>query len=371
MSTTCGKILEIIDESAPFDYAENWDNVGLLVGDPRKEIQRIFLTLDITDESLNEAIEKNADIIVSHHPLIFSPLKNLRWDNKKGELIKKILRNELCVIAAHTNLDVSSVGINTFLAQRLNLKNTVPLLATNFEKFFKLIVYVPKNYLEEVKAALFETGAGVQGNYENCSFQSEGIGQFRPLKDAKPHIGSRFQLEKVEETKLEILLRQSIVKQTIDRLKEVHPYEEVAYDLFEIADQKFPIGIGIIGDLNNRMEFDDLALKVKSCFNLKHLRIAGNRDLLVDKIAVCSGSGADLGVIAKKAGAQVLITGDMKYHDAQTAYEEDIVIVDVGHFNSEVCAKQVLEEILSKGLENESGIEIIKSERERDFIRYI
>jgi dinuclear metal center YbgI/SA1388 family protein len=368
MSVNCLDILRIIDKFAPFDMAEDWDNVGLLVGDPTSKIKGVLLSLDVTDKIVDEAIEKNTNLIISHHPIIFSGIKKLRWDQYRGRLIQKLAKNDISVICAHTNLDISPKGINGYIGELLGLENVKPLDARRRESLFKVAVYVPDTHLNDVKKALFSAGAGRLGNYEDCSFEVSGMGQFKPVEGAKPYMGIIDKLERISETKLEVLTEKKHLRKVINAIMTSHPYEEPAYDVYSLHNAGETYGLGISGELNTDIKLETFIGIVKDIFKVDTLKVAGSGKACVKKIAVCSGSGADLVKVAKQSGAQVLITGDVKYHDAQNAYEQNIHLLDVGHFASEIVAKDIIYTKLTEEIRGGEHVKIIKANNDFNFI---
>ncbi|SHF12285.1 Nif3-like dinuclear metal center hexameric protein [Alkalibacter saccharofermentans] len=371
MSLKCSDILNIIDGFAPFDLAEKWDNVGLLIGDKNQEVNNILLSLDVTEDVVDEAVEKQADLIISHHPLIFSGVKEIRWDKYQGRTIQKLIKNDISVICAHTNLDISPEGINVYLGELLGLLNVKPLMAMGREKLFKLAVFVPASHLEEVKKSLFSAGAGHIGNYENCSFETQGTGQFMPMTGAEPFLGDIDKLEHVDEMKLEVLVEYKFLDDAVSAIFKAHPYEEPAYDIYPLENKGKAFGLGILGSLKNPMDLEKFIKMIKKTLNLDIVRLSGEEKAMVKKIAVCSGSGADLLSRAKSSGADLLITGDVKYHDGQKAHELDICLLDAGHFATEIIVKDLLFNKLLKYMGGGTSINVIKSDRDTGFLREI
>lgn len=363
---TCGDVLRIIDEKAPLYRAEEWDNVGLLVGHPDNKVHRILFALDVTHEVVQEAIEKQAELIVSHHPVLFAPIRNIRWDTYKGNLLKELMKHEISVLCAHTNVDMYPFGINGFLAEQLSLVECQPLQPKQESRMLKLNAFIPTDYVEEVLSALFDAGAGKLGLYESCAFRQEGLGQFRPIGKASPFMGETDVLEMVEETKIEVLVPSPLMDQVIDALLETHPYEEPAYDVFALENKKDYFGLGVVGDLDRAASYPEFLERVKSVFGLEQICVAGPEKPLIERVAICSGAGADLMEDALAAEADVFLTGDLKYHDAQKALELGISVVDVGHFTSEHFTKGLLCNWVKESMADGS-VELVLSERERNF----
>ena len=346
MSIKCQQIIGWIEETAPKFRAENWDNVGLLVGDPTNDINRLLLTLDVTEEVVEEAIQQDIQLIVSHHPVIFKPLKNLRTDLPQGRLLMQLLKHGISVYSAHTNWDSARSGVNTILAEKLGL-HKIEVLKENFSEVnYKIVVFVPKGHEDEIREALALSGAGQIGNYSYCTFQSEGEGTFKPNKLANPYLGEKGSLEKVEEIRLEAIVSKGNLKRAVTAMLKAHPYEEPAYDLIELANKGESFGLGCIGILSEGILFEDLIRIVKERLTIAAVRAVGDLTQKVRKIAVCGGSGGDLVEEAKFKGADVLITGDVSYHQALTAKEQEICVIDAGHYATEFLSMEGLAEYL-------------------------
>lgn len=365
---TCGDILEIIDEKAPFRRGEDWDNTGLLVGDPRSEVHKILFALNVTQDVVDEAVELGADLIVSHHPLLFSPISNLRWDTYKGKLLKALMKNEIAVLCAHTNVDVYPKGINGFLAEKLELTNCEPLRLTSESSYYKLNVFIPTDSVEEVLSALFDAGAGKLGFYESCAFRQEGLGQFRPIGPATPFIGETDVLEIVEETKVEVVVPLSVLENVLTALLDAHPYEEPAYDLFLLQNKLETYGLGVVGEWKRPLDFHECVEIVKEALGIEQISCGGDVPKTIQRVALCSGSGSDLMDDAIHAGADLYITSDLKYHDGQKALEEGLFVMDVGHHASEVFSKGLMCAWVEEATANEP-VELFLSERETDYFR--
>lgn len=343
------KIKEVtifLEDIAPLGSQESYDNCGLLVGDPNTEITGALLTLDCIESTVDEAISLGYNLIIAHHPIIFGGLKKLNGKNYIERTVLKAIKNDIAIYAIHTNLDNYNLGVNYEIGQRLGLEN-LKVLAPKKEVLNKLVVYVPKNYTDEVKTALYKAGAGNIGNYAECSFQTEGIGTFTPLEDADPFIGTHQENEKVEESKVEVIVDNYKLSKVIAAMLAAHPYEEVAYDVFALKNQHQQLGSGMFGELAHEMETKDFLAKVKSTFNCGVIRHTHIHKETIKKVAFCGGSGSFLLGQAKGVGADIYITGDFKYHEFFDA-ENQIIIADIGHFESEQYTPHLLERILKK-----------------------
>lgn len=327
---TCKRVVEAIEKFAPAALAAEWDNAGFQIGHPSGEISSILVTLDVTEEVLEEAFALGAGMIVSHHPVIFKPLKGLRWDRPLGRLIAKALEANIHVYAAHTSADSCSGGVNDCLARKIGLEK-VGVLQPGGAKLYKIVVFVPEGYEEMVRNALGEAGAGWLGQYSHCSFMSRGTGAFKPLAGARPFIGKQGRLEEVGEYRVETIVPETLLQQTINRMLQVHPYEEAAYDIYPLENRDKNQGLGRIGELPEPLMLNSLAEKIKDDLGCPWVLVSGPKEAKVKRVAVCGGSGADLIPLAKARGAEVLVTGDVKYHQAMTAKELGISLIDAGH----------------------------------------
>lgn len=327
-------VVGIINKIAPFATAEEWDNVGLQVGDPAAPAERIMVSLDPCREAIDAAIRQQCQLLLTHHPFIFKPLKRIALNEPLGSLISHAIKHDLAVVSLHTNLDIAAGGVNDLLAQRLGLGTCQPLKVTGVEELVKLAVFVPQGHEERVLDALSRF-SGVIGNYRDCSFQAQGTGTFRPLEGARPFIGEIGRRERVEEVRLEVLLRKGDLAAALNALMKVHPYEEPAYDLYPLLNKGESRGLGRIGELPSPLSLREFALTVKERLAVDGIRMVGAADRAVKKVAVCGGSGAFLLREAHFRGADLLVTGDVKYHEAREAEDLGIALLDAGHFATE------------------------------------
>jgi dinuclear metal center YbgI/SA1388 family protein len=348
MPEKCKTIVETMEGIAPLYLAETWDNVGLQIGNPSKIIHRIMICLEVTHAILDEAIAKNIDLIIAHHPLIFKPIKAVRTDDAIGKMIHRLIQRDIALYCAHTNLDIASGGINDLLTQIFNIKETKPLIGTEEEKYFKLYVYVPLSHMEEVREALCSMDAGHIGNYSHCTFQIEGIGTFKPLAGTTPFIGEQGKMEKVQEYKLETIVSRENLPRVIKKMIEVHPYEEVAYDIIPLCNEIHHHGLGRVGSREQSILLSSFCEEVKQKLGLKYVKLIGDKNKMIQKIGLCSGSGAEFIYEAYRAGCDCYITGDIKYHDAQYALQLGIPVIDAGHFETENIMCKGLEKILKQ-----------------------
>lgn len=347
MSISCKLIIEAMEKLAPAGLAEKWDNVGLLIGSPEQEVSKILVTLDVTLPVVRYAAEHGYELIISHHPVIFKALSSIRTDTPQGEMLAELLKHSIAVYSAHTNLDIAAGGVNDALAMCLQLQDIKPLLVTAEEKFVKLVVFTPVTHVEAVRDAICQAGAGHIGKYSHCTFQATGTGTFLPLAGTRPFIGEQGRMEYAQECRLETIVPQSLSKQVVAAMIKSHPYEEVAYDLYSLANSGIRQGLGRLGRLSHPRVFNDFIGDVKSALGVGQVTVAGEVDnKVIEKVAICGGSGASLINCSIAAEADVLITGDIKYHEAQDAAAKGLIVVDAGHFATEKPVLAALVEYL-------------------------
>lgn len=345
-----GEILKTLEQWAPLQYQESYDNAGLITGDPSWELTAGLITLDCTEDIVNEAIDKGANLIIAHHPIIFRGLKKLNGSNYVERTIIKAIKNDIAIYAIHTNLDNVSTGVNAKIADLLRLKHQ-KVLVPKTGTLSKLVTFVPKSNTQEVLEALHEAGAGSIGNYDHCSFKVEGTGTFRPNEQANPHIGSANQDETVSESRIEVMFPSHIKGNVISALKDSHPYEEVAYYITALENTNQEVGAGMIGQLDQPMSTVDFLRLVKEKLNVNCIRHTALHKDIVRKIAVCGGSGSFLLRNAISSRADVFITADFKYHEFFDA-DGKIIIADVGHYESELYTKDLLYKYLNEKIAN-------------------
>ncbi|WP_313384176.1 Nif3-like dinuclear metal center hexameric protein [Chishuiella sp.] len=343
-------VAKVMEEIAPLTYAEDFDNVGLLVGDYSNNVTGILVTLDTTEEVVEEAIVKNCNLIISFHPIIFSGLKKLNGNNYVEKAVLKAIKNDISIYATHTALDNSKVGVNFKIAEQLKLTNTTILIPKD-NTIKQLITYVPKENLDPLKNALYEAGAGKIGNYDSCGFSTEGKGNFRPIEGANPYIGEKGKLETVAESRVEVVMPNHLEGNIMKALFDNHPYEEVAYSVINLNNKNKYIGIGMIGELEKEMSEQDFFSYLKEQMNTPMIRHSKLLNKKIKKVAVLGGSGAFAIKNAKNAGADIYITADLKYHDFFSA-ENKLVLADIGHFESEQFTKNLITSYLKEKFTN-------------------
>jgi dinuclear metal center YbgI/SA1388 family protein len=365
-------ILGMINKISPTDLAESWDNPGLQVGDPTAEVSRIMVALDATPAVIESALQADCQLLVTHHPLIFKPLKAISTASTLGRSIHAAIRGGLGIVSMHTNYDIAGGGLNDVLSERLGLTACVPLQVTAAQELSKLVVFVPEEHLERMRAALFPHAESL-GAYRDCSFSAAGEGTFTPLDGATPFIGTVGALEKVGEYRLEVLLDRAALPHALKSLVAAHPYEEPAFDIYPLHNQGKENGLGRIGLLPDATTLAEYAARVATQLDATGTRFVGDPDAPVKKVALCSGSGASVMRSAARAGADVLVTGDVKYHEARDAQELGIALIDAGHFHTEIIMAAAVRTRLLHMLQGTGfdGCRVIACSIETDPFRYL
>lgn len=344
------QITNELEKLAPLAYAEDFDNVGLLVGDANAEISKVLVTLDTTEEVVQEAIEKGANLIVSFHPIVFSGMKKITGKNYVERVVQLAIKNNINIYATHTALDNSEFGVNYQISKQLNLQNT-KILIPQKDTLRHLVTYVPTENEEKVRNSLFIAGAGSIGNYDSCSFNLEGKGSFRAGQNANPFVGKIGVTHFEKETRISVVFNKHLQSQILNSLKENHPYEEVAYEIFSLENSNQTIGIGMVGELENEISEQNFFKYLKEKMNTEFIRHSKLLNKKIKKIAVLGGSGSFAIADAKRAGADVFITADLKYHNFFEA-ENQILLADIGHYESEQFTKNLLTAYLSEKFPN-------------------
>jgi len=342
-------IAGIINKIAPTILAEAWDNPGLQVGDPGAEVTRIMVALDPTPDVVNSAIESSCQLLITHHPLIFKPLKSISTATPHGRLIQTAIKGGLSIICMHTNYDIATGGLNDLLAQKIGLSECRPLQITTNCELVKLVVFVPDSHLETVRNELFPHTQS-QGNYRECSYAASGEGTFLPLDGANPFTGTVGNQQRVSEKRLELLVERSNLSRALKALLASHPYEEPAYDLYPLLNEGEKLGLGRVGRLTEQISLAEYAGQISKLLSAPFLRYVGESSAMISKVALCSGSGTSLLHEAARAGADVLVTGDVKYHEAREALDLGIALIDAGHFPTEIIMVHEIVERVSRAL---------------------
>jgi len=341
---TIGDVVKYLDTLAPPAFQEDYDNSGLITGDPSLAVTSALVTLDCTEEVVHEAIALGANLIVAHHPIVFRGLKKITGRNYVERTIIKAIKHDVAIFAIHTNLDNVHTGVNRKIAEQIGLVN-LRVLKPKRETLGKLVTFIPKENADKVLAALHEAGAGNIGNYKNCSFTVEGTGTFMPTGEAQPHIGETGIQEKVNEVRAEVIFPIHLEGKVLSALRKSHPYEEVAYYLTRLENENQEVGSGMIGELEEPEEPIGFLERLKFSMNTNCVRYTSVVKPEVRRVAVCGGSGSFLLQDAIRAGADVFVTADFKYHEF---FDSDgrIVIADIGHYESEQFTKDLISEVL-------------------------
>jgi dinuclear metal center YbgI/SA1388 family protein len=327
--------MEIMERIAPAALALPGDTIGLQAGDPASPLTGVVVALDPSDDAVDLALSAKANVIVTHHPLIYRPLDRIVPDNMVGELLLRIIGSGLALYVAHTNLDRALRGVNAVLAETVGLRNCEPLNLGNQCAQYKLVVFVPKGHEDQVRNAACSAGAGVIGEYEFCTFQTEGVGTFVPGKDAQPFSGEVGELNREGELRLEMVVSEPFVQQALEAMKLAHPYEEVAYDLLVTSQGDERFSLGRIGELDKSVSLEKFASHVKKALKLESVRVVGDVKRQVSRIATIAGSGGKFVSAVAGACADVLVTGDVGYHQAREARARDLCLIDAGHAGTE------------------------------------
>ena len=343
-------VITHLEDLAPLAYAEEFDNVGLLVGDKNTRITGVLVTLDTLENVVDEAIENQCNLIVSFHPIIFKGLKKITGNSYVERVVLKAIENKIAIYAIHTALDNAFDGVNGSLCDLLGIQNKTVLIP-QVGAIKQLTTYVPTKNAEELRAALFLVGAGSIGNYDNCSFNLTGEGTFKGNKNSNPVVGEKHKLQKEIEIQIKISFDKHLEKRILNTLFQNHPYEEVAYEIITLENTNQHIGMGMVGYLEKPMESTEFLTFIKNKLNCSVVRHSKLLDTPIHKVAVLGGSGSFAIEAAKLAGAEAFITSDLKYHDFYRA-ENDLLLSDIGHYEGEQHIKNILVAYLKKKITN-------------------
>ena len=332
---TCGEIFKYIENWAPKEIAWNKDNVGLQVGSAEREAKNILLSLDLNMKVVEDAIKKDCNIIITHHPLLFNPLRKIDTArDKKSLLIEKLIKHDITLFSVHTNLDFTKDGVSFELAKALQLKN-IRFLKNLKSIQYKLVIFLPDSHVEKIASIIFENGGGVIGEYSHCSFKTKGVGSFKGSEKTSPAVGKKLSYEKVDEVKLEVLIDSWKIEKILSAVKKVHPYEEIAYDVYPLNNKHTKYGVGAVGELENHMGIDKFLNHVSKYLKIKNFRYTNGSRNKIKTVAVCGGSGSEYISDAIDAGADSYITADIKYHTFFDN-ENSMLLIDAGHYETEI-----------------------------------
>jgi dinuclear metal center YbgI/SA1388 family protein len=351
---TIRALITYLENKYPKGVAWENDNVGLQLGNLQSKLKNVFLTLDIDMQGLERAVSNNCNLIITHHPLLFSPLKNLNLESDaRAQIIEKCIKKNITIYSAHTNFDFAVNGVSFSLAEKLGLTN-INFLENTIGDQYKLCVFVPELFLDRVAEAIFEAGGGRIGNYNKCSYRVSGTGTFEGNEQSNPLLGISENFEQVEEVKLEVILDKWNLNRVVSEMISAHPYEEPAYDIYPLENDNVNFGFGAIGDLKTPMTEKEFLAAVSKSLRAENLRYCSGTGRKIKKVAVCGGSGVRHLKAALKKGADAYVTADIKYHDFQAA-EKQILFIDAGHYETEVHAMNELKKQLSAFINLKGG----------------
>ena len=343
------EIISAIEEYAPLSLQESWDNAGVQVGGIDAEATGALLCVDVTECIVDEAVAKGANLVISHHPLLFKGLKRIVGATPVERIVAKALRNGITIYSAHTNMDSTVGGVSWRDAEKLGLKN-VHVLAPQSGQVMKLVTFVPVAHVDAVSEAMWQAGAGQIGNYDRCAYRMTGTGTYRPVDGANSFAGHIGEQHEEAEVRVEVVFPVAITGRVVSAMLAAHPYEEPAYDLFKL-ENKQPTGLGIVGEIEQPVKAADFIAHVKHVLNIASVPCSGNLDATVKKVALCGGAGGEFIPDAIRSGADIYMCGDLKYHDF-TSYNDRIVIANIGHYESEECTKGIFYDIIKKKFPN-------------------
>ncbi|MBS1742262.1 MAG: Nif3-like dinuclear metal center hexameric protein [Bacteroidetes bacterium] len=347
---TIQHITDLLEKTAPLSLQEDYDNAGLLTGNKNWECSGILVSLDATEDVIKEAIDKKCNLVVAHHPIVFRGLKKINGKNYVEQTVITAIKNDIAIYAIHTNLDNVIAGVNGKIADAIGLINR-NILAPKKGLLQKLAVFVPVDYKEKLLNAVFEAGAGTIGNYSECSFGTEGTGTFKAGDKARPFSGTIGERHQENEVKVEVIFPAWLAGRVVSAMKAAHPYEEVAYDLYGLANEFAQTGSGLIGELETPVKEADFLENLKKTFGIPVIRHTAFTGRPVKKVAICGGAGSFLTQTAKAAGADVYVTADIKYHEFFDA-ERGLLLADIGHYESEQFTIALLFDILRENFPN-------------------
>ena len=339
------EICDFLNSEVPLAFQEGYDNSGLQVGLPDMEIKSALITLDVTEQVMEEAVSEGCNLIVSHHPVIFNGIKKITGSTYTERIILSAISRNIAIYSAHTNLDAFSGGVSSRMAHKLGLQN-ISVLPPLKNRLMKLVTFVPHAQFADVRQALFDAGAGVTGKYDQCSFTVEGTGSFRAGNDTDPFVGKKHSLHLEPEIRLETVFWSHLRNDVIKALLSAHPYEEVAYDIYSLENNNINAGSGCVGELEKPLPVKKFIELLAYTFDSRGIRYS-DFDRKIMRVALCGGSGSHLLGEAMASGADSFVTGDVKYHTFQAA-DRKILLVDCGHYETEKFSMEILAELIIK-----------------------
>lgn len=366
-----GELAKRVAALAPPRLAEDWDNVGLQIGNPDGRVRRVMTCLEVTAPTVAEAKRRKADAIVAHHPLIFRPMKSALESRPAEKLVRDLIRADIGLIVAHTNLDSARWGTNEVLADALGLTWLGPLFAAPQTETYKLTVFTPEGYEQKIIDAIARGGGGEIGAYTHCTYRSPGTGTFRGGEGSDPFIGESGELVQAEEYRIETVVpaerREAVLREVI----RAHPYEEPAYDFYRLAIEHGPDGIGCLAEPKQAVTAEALCRSIKRKLKLPAVRLSGPADRKIRKIAMCTGSGGSFLSRIGPTGAQAYITGEITYHYGVEAHQRGLSVIELGHFESEqIVAGPLAERLGAEEMLKEAGVTVFAGENDLQPFRY-
>ncbi len=370
--TKVGEIIQQIERFAPNHLAEDWDPIGLAIGSKNKRVKRMMVALDLDANTLKEAKEKEIDFLFTHHPPIFSSLTTLNEEDARRREYIDLIRSNISLYAAHTNIDAAEDGMNDWLAETLGLEKPYETITHSYTSNYKLLaLYTPLEHSAQMREVLHQAGAGTVGDYSNVSYNSMGIGRFTPSEAASPTIGQALEAEQVSEERTEILVPNHLIDEVIQVIYKEHPYEEPVFHLIDVGKKEKEYGIGRVGDLEDSLSIEEVISHLKSQLDVPNVRVA-NVDLSqeVKRIAILGGSGEKYYKEALSKGADLYITGDISYHGAQDMIREGLPFIDPGHFIEKIFVEKMTDKLAEWNEELHWEIEVIPSISQRDVFKF-
>ena len=355
----------------PLSWAEDWDRIGLQLGDPEQGVERIGISLEATPRSVSWGVQNNLQLMICHHPLFFQPVDSLKSNQEPGRTALQMAKADIALLAAHTNLDAAPDGVSTALAHRLGLINLVPL-EKRMHDLVKLVIFIPSGYEEKITQALDEAEAGQIGSYRLCTFKARGEGTFIPQAGSHPFMGEIGRIQRVSEWRLEVLTRRVHVGDLVEKIRQVHPYEDMAYDVYPVENPSDDVGLGRVGYFDPAISWETLIHRLKQDVEAPSVRVSGPIPETIQKAAVCGGSGSKMILEAMSAGAQVFICGEIGYHPTVSLQGQALTLVEIGHYPSEKWVIPVLARVLREANQAEAwGIDVLEDMQPGDpYVHY-
>jgi dinuclear metal center YbgI/SA1388 family protein len=342
-------VCEAMEKWAPSGYAFAWDRTGLRIGDPNASVKSVLVCLTVDETAFRAAKKARACLIVSHHPVMWEPLKVLRTNNPQTRLYLDLAKAGIACYGSHTSLDIVADGVNDVLANRLGLQRVRPLFPIDHAAQIKLVTFVPESHLETVRNAVCDAGAGTIGAYTHCSFSAPGTGTFLPSEGTKPFSGKKHKVNEELERRFEVLVNEALFSRVLSALKAAHPYEEVAYDIVQLKNRDASIGLGRIGELSKKVSLEKFASLVRRALQIEHVRVTGDLRRGIRTVAVMGGAGGS-SVMQVPGDVDTFVTGDLKYHDAHDALLRGLSVIDAGHHGTEKWCVPAIAEYLKRAL---------------------